>query len=421
VRLKFWGNDERRSSSLAYPSEELVSAFGVSASYSGQNVTVKKALGLAAVFSAVEKISEAVGTLPLKVYRIMDDDERVEARAHRTWRMLHDQPNEYTTAHRFWSTCAAQGLLHGNVYLLKQRSLLGELEQLWLIDPSQVELLWDPQNMRKSFKVSYSDGRYRTLSDEEVLHIPFFSLDGIYGCSRIAYARQTLGTTLARAEFEGGFYRRGARLSGVIQYPGRLGENGLKNLSEAFSRWHSGSENMHRVPVLEDGATFNSVSMPLEDMQFLQQSQLSLTEIAVLFNLPPAYLGGSTGDSLTYATTESNQIQFAQMAIAPLTNTIAKALSADPAILPQNVFYCEFMLEGLLRADMKTRAEYWEKLLNLGVVTPAYVAARENLPEPPEPKEEPAAEAPTGEAGNEVPPEMQQMQAALKSVATNAA
>jgi len=140
---------------------------------------------------------------------------------------------------------------------------------------------------------------------------------------------------------------------------------------------------MHKIPVLEEGATMNQIGQSLEDMQFAQLAEQTRTEIAVLFNIPPAYLGAKSGDSLTYATTESNQIQFAQMAVLPIADTIGKALSSDPGLLPWNVMFAEFTLESLIRADAKTRAEVWKIYKDMGVVDEAYIASRENLPKPP--------------------------------------
>lgn len=377
--------------SLANPDAYLLDAFGVQRSSSGQRVNERTALSLAGVFSAVEKISEAVGQLPLKVYRIGDDDQRVEARSHRMWRILHDAPNEYTTAHTFWSTVTASLLLRGNAFILKERDENDEVESLYLLDPASVTIEWDGNVKR--FVVYFPTKIVYTT--EDVTHIMGFSLDGWVGCSRITYCKNTIGNALARSEFEGGFYARGARMPGVIQYPGPLGPDGLTNLADTFKNTHGGVENMHKVPVLEEGATFQNIGMSLEDMQFVENAQLSLTEIAVLFNLPPAYLGGSTGDSLTYATTESNQIQFAQMGVSPLTNRIAKALTMDPAILPRNRMYAEFTIEAMLRADMRTRVEYWKALKDMGVVDAEYIASRENLPPPPADAEVTPAPEPT--------------------------
>ena len=389
---------EYRASGLATPANWMFDAFGVSTSTSGERVTERKALGLAAVYAAVSMISEKVGELPLKVYRAARDNDRVEARSHWSWRLLHDKPNENTTAHAFWSTVTAQLLLGGNSFVLKERAGdVDEIESLWLLDPSTLTIEWDGR--QKRFVQQTQEGK-RIFSSEQVLHIMGFSLDGIIGCSRIAYCRETLGTALGRARFEGEFYAQGARFPGVIEYPGRLGEKGTENLGNAMQRKHGGPGQRHKVPVLEEGASFKSTGMSLADMQFVESAQLSRSDIATLFNLPASYLNASSGDSLTYATTESNQIQFVQMAVAPITNRIAKAITTDPSILPWNVMYAEFVLEGLLRADMKTRSEYWASMKATLGLDPEYIAARENIPKDALVEPEPPPLPPSDQGGN---------------------
>ena len=84
-------------------------------------------------------------------------------------------------------------------------------------------------------------------------------------------------------------------------------------------------------PVLEDGATFKILPMPLEDMQFVENQQLTRTDIAVAFRIPPSYLGGTTGDSLTYTTKEANTSQMAQLAIMPWTTSSNAPSAQTPA------------------------------------------------------------------------------------------
>jgi HK97 family phage portal protein len=365
-------------SGLANPGSWLIDAYGSSNTSSGERITWQNAMGITAVFSAVEMISETVGALPLKVYRVVDDDDRIEARSHRSWRMLHDKPNPETDARTFWSTVTAQMLLHGNSFLWKERNEFGEVESLYLLDQSSLTIEWDGR--RKLF-VQMNGGVRREFTSERVLHIMGFSLDGLIGCSRITYCRESLGAARGRARFEGEFYAQGGKYPGVIEYPGRLGEQGTKNLGMAMAAKHGGPGNRHKVPVLEEGASFKQVGMSLADMQFVESAQLSRSDVATLFKLPASYLNASSGDSLTYATTESNQIQYAQQAVSPMTTRIGSALTNDPGVLPQNVMYAEHVLEGLLRADMKTRAEYWAAMKTTLGLSPEYIAARENIPQ----------------------------------------
>jgi HK97 family phage portal protein len=357
---------ERRS--LQFPTQDLIDAFGVTAGYAGQRVTVKKALGIGPVWGAVSTISEEVGQLPLKIYRQVDEDgQKVEARTHRMWRVLHDKPNEYTPADRFWSTVTTHLLLWGNAYVLKQRNPSGVVEELWLLHPSEVVIRWDEANRDKTFlhqpgQLGVTERAYTT---RDVLHIWGLSCNGIWGDSVISAAKNVFGTAMARDEFEGGFYARGAVLSGVIEHPGKLGRDGLKNLRESFNVIYGGSDRAHQTAALEEGAKFHAMSHPLRDLELVAARGMSATEIATIFRLPPNYLGGSSGDSLTYATVEMNKLDLNQRAVAPVANTIAKALSNDPAILPQGVLTAEFVLDALLRADAKTRAEVYATLFAL--------------------------------------------------------
>ncbi len=136
------GAEFRSPSTLANPSADLIEAFAGGTSYSGKRVTVKGAFGLAPVWSAVSIIAETIGALPLKVYRTFDEDNRIEARDHRTWRMLHDAPNSAMPAHRFWSTVTAHLLLWGNAFLEKRRGLDGLVDELWLLDTSALNVEW---------------------------------------------------------------------------------------------------------------------------------------------------------------------------------------------------------------------------------------------------------------------------------------
>ena len=358
-------------STLANPDDWLVDALGGPATHSGKRVTIKGALGLAPVFSAVSIISETVGSLPFKVYEELAGDEKVEARTHRAWSLIHDAPNPSMPAHRFWSTVTAHLLLWGNAFLEKRRGASSLVEELWLLDPSQIKVEWD--GARKRFIL---EGPPRQVwTENEVVHLTGFSLDGVVGESVISRCRQSFGTVLAREEFEGTFYKRGAVHSGVLEHPESIGPKGLKNLRKSWKQVYGG--NQHEVVILEEGMKFNPTTMPLKDLEFVAGQQLSRTDIAIMFRLPPSFLGGSAGDSLTYQTVEGNAIQFAQLAISPWTNVIGRTLSNDPSIFPMRTYVAECVLEGLLRGDSGSRSAFYGALYNINAITPNEIRQKE--------------------------------------------
>lgn len=383
--MAFWDRRETRATPTATmdnPPAWLLDAFGSTPAASGQSVTVKKALGLIPLYAGVSLIAEQIGTLPFKVYRRDVDGEREEARSHPAWRLLNQKPNSSTPAGRFWSTVAVHLLLYGNAYIRKVGR--GASMELFILPPNEVAVKWWPHLGEKTFLWRPGDtlhGREQEFDETDLLHIMNMSLDGIVGLSAVDCCRNPLGSALARDEFEGGFYKRGTVLSGVVKLKGTVKSDGaLQRLKDNLKALFSGSGKSHDIAVFEDGAEWIPTSSPLRDLQFVEAQNLTATQIATLLKLPPNALGGSSGDGLTYSTVEMNQQQIGVNAIAPLTNTIAEAVSSDPAILPQNIFEAEFVLEGMMRGDAKTRAEFYEKLVNMKAMLPDEVRKKENLP-----------------------------------------
>jgi HK97 family phage portal protein len=241
----------------------------------------------------------------------------------------------------------------------------------------------------------------------------------------ISRCKAAFGVALARDEFEGGFYARGATLSGMVTHPGRIGADAVQNLKQSIQGLFGGSAKSHQVGVLEEGADWVSVGSPLKDLQFVESQQMSRTDIAVMFKLPPNYLGGASGDSLTYATVESNQLQFALHAIAPITNVIQTALTTDPGIFPQGIFSAEFSMDAMLRADAGARAAYYKTMTDIQAITPNEIRHLENLPplpdgdrvkpsvterlsvtDPLQPGQKPPGPQPTMPPGTPTPPQL---------------
>jgi HK97 family phage portal protein len=171
--MGFWNRERENravTSGLTYPSEWLAESFSAGPTPSGKRVTVQNALGVAPLWAAVSLIAEQVGQLPLKVYKQVDGD-RVEARSHRAWSLLHDKPNEYTPADRFWATVTAQLLLYGNAFIRKHRDGLGLVDELVLMNPSHMIVYWDGDQRIKQFNYQPLNGEMHVYGPEDVLHI----------------------------------------------------------------------------------------------------------------------------------------------------------------------------------------------------------------------------------------------------------
>jgi len=347
-------------SGLENPTSAFLDAIGGAPTYSGKSVTVESSLQLVPVFAAVSRIAGSIGSLPLVVYRRLEQG-RERATNHRTWRLLHDQPNSNMAADEVWELVATHLLLWGNAYLAKLRDGNGNVSELIPLRPNRVEPIADG-----GVRYFILDGKKEERhTDADVLHIRGLGTDGLVGLSPITQARQMLGSGMALEEFTSRFWANSANPGGVLKHPRNLSKEAQERLKASWRRQTGGVANAGEIAILEEDMSWEQVGMPARDAQFIETAQFSLSQIEMLFGLPPGTLGGTTGDSMTYSNTESKGIDFVRWTLRRWLVRIEGALLRDVSLFVQgDRFYPEFLVEGLLRADTKTRYEAYKTALN---------------------------------------------------------
>jgi HK97 family phage portal protein len=366
--------DGTRGATLQNPPDWLLAALGAEKSSTGEVVSVQNALGLVPVYSAVSQIAGAIGSLPLIVYRSLDDGSAERAPLHRTWSLLHDLPNREMAADEVWELVTSHLNLWGNAFVYKERDGADNLAGLWPLRPDRVVIERDPEGNR-AFLVDGKGPYY----EDTILHIRGLSPDGLIGYSPIQIAREQLGTMLAQQRFQSEFNANGGRPRVILRHPNQLSPEAAKRLKTSWDSIKSGG-----TAVLEENIALERWTMPLQDAQFVEQMQFSDLRIAQLFQLPPSRLGTKTGDSMTYTNTESAGIDYVTYTLRRWLTRIERSLARDPDIFTQGTrFYCEFLVEGLLRGDSGARSGYYTAALNpdTGWMTRQEVRARENLPQ----------------------------------------
>jgi HK97 family phage portal protein len=79
-------------------------------------------------------------------------------------------------------------------------------------------------------------------------------------------------------------------------------QEGLQRFREAWRNEQSlAAGKLGSVAVVDGDTSFTALGLSAEDSQFLQQRQLSATEVARVFRVPPWMIGAPSGDTLTYS------------------------------------------------------------------------------------------------------------------------
>lgn len=360
--------------------------------YSGRKVDAERALGLVPVFNAVSQIAGAVATLPLPVYRRGEGGYRERAESDHAWRLLHDEPNPEMAPDEYLELIESHVDLWGNHFTFKvpDPNFPALTGQLWPLDPDRV-LVGRAENGEREFWI---EGE--RFTEDNILHIRGLSLDGLVGYSPIQLARNAIANGLGLEELQGGLLRNEGKPAVILRHPNKLQGDAKDRLRSSWDAIKAGG-----TGVLEENIEVEKWTMPLEDAQFIEQMEFTDKRIAQMFLLPPGRLGAKTGDSLTYATTESENLQFITTTLQRRLKRIESAFNRDRSIITNPNLYCEFLVDALLRAATKERYEAHKIGKDAGFLTVEDIRAKENLPKleqepaapspaPPEPPAEPA-------------------------------
>lgn len=366
--------------------ERALSAFGLERRASGAgdtywqsfdalrtgSVTPTTAEGVSTVYACVSAISETIASLPLPVYR-RTDTGREKAPDHALYKVLHDAPNERQTALEFREQMTAHMLLRGNAYARIIRGNDGQVRQLVPIHPDRMRVI-ELDNGRLGFEFTDRAGNQIALTQDEVFHLRHRSDDGVLGVSPIARCREVVELAIAERDHGVSTFRNGAKLLGVLKAPGRLNPGQRQAIAAAWSAYKAGG-----TPVLDEGLDYQTVSMSLEDAEWIAARQFSTEEVCRLFRVPPTIVGDLRHGN--YSNTSELFRQFITLSLRRHLLAWEQAISRQLLTeAGRRTYFAEHGVEGLLRGDSATRSAFYESAIQNGWMTIAEVRDLENLP-----------------------------------------
>ncbi len=345
---------ERRSS-LANPEQWLVDWFsGGGKAASGVTVNETTALNATAVFSAVDILARTLASLPLPVYRRLQPRGKERAPDHPLYELLHDLPNPEMTSFDLRQALMGHLALWGNCFCEVERDRGGRVKALWPLRPDRMQVKRDGQGLLYLYRVD--DGTQAGLRQGQVMHLRGLSSDGLIGYSPIRMAREAIGLALATEQFGAAFFGNGSRPGGVLQHPQTISNEASERLKKSWEEMHRGLTQAHRVAILEEGMTWQQVGIPPEDAQFLETRKFQVSEIARMFHVPPHMLADL--DRSTNNNIEHQSIEFVVHTMRPWLVCWEQGIYRDLLSLQERrQYFAEFLVDGLLRGDYKSRQE----------------------------------------------------------------
>jgi len=359
---------KRTTTDLTNPSAWLLKILGGDTS-SGTAVTEESSLKFTGVWTAVDLRSITFASMPVGVFK-KTDDGREKLNSDPVYKLLAYKPNDFMNAFDFWQLMNNYLDLWGNAYAHITWSK-GVPTALTPIHPADVT----PEVIggKLTYLVAEDGDRFNgSHKSKNMLHFKGLSTDGITGKSPIRNADEAIGLGLAAEKFGAKFFNNQGISKGVLEMDGSLDEESRAAWGKS---WQKNQD--HGTPLLEYGIKYKALNIPPEDAQFLQSRTFQLQDIARIYHIPPPLLG-DLGDA-SFSSIESLQIQFIIYGLRPMVKKYEKEL--ETKLFPNELGEKDiiFNLDGLMRGDTATRAEYYSKMIASRVLSPNDVRKLENM------------------------------------------
>lgn len=356
----------------------------------GDNVTsstATNAMKLSAVNRCIEVLSDSIGKLPVYVI----DRKTRERVDHWLDDLLTIRPNEAQTPTEMKKMVEANVECTGNGYIwisrdpatLRPRELIpvpGELVTPWLDTEGHV---W--YSVIQPFT-----GEPMTVHRMDMVHIMGYSHNGWQGISTLRRASETIGAARAAQQYNLNYYVNGGQPAGVLQTATDLsGEvtatiNGeavkvpkKELLRREWEKRHAGPANAARIAILDYGLEYKPIAVSNRDAQFVEQTELSVQDIARFFGVPLYKLQAG---KQSYSSNEQNAIEYVVGTLHPKVTTYEEEFVWK--LLPRSEaknYRVRMNMMAELRGDYNSRGTWYRVMREIGVYSVNDIRALEDL------------------------------------------
>lgn len=236
--------------------------------------------------------------------------------------------------------------------------------------------------------VSFPDGgdpREVDVPADQMLYFQGLDPASTEGSSpTIETLRETLFEQSEAAKFRNQIWKRGGRVSAVIQRPADapqwLPEEAKAFREDWYAKYTGNGPGAGGTPILEDGMTLNRIDFSAADQQYVEGAQLALSTVAEAFHINPTMIGG---DSSTYSNIKAFRKMLYTEGLGPTLQQIQQRMNKDlPRILglPAGEQFVEFNIEAKLSGDFEEQAAVLSSAVGAPWMAPNEARAKVNLP-----------------------------------------
>ena len=363
-------NEQRESNDAAAPFLAMVSDY-LTSNLFGVNVNGSVALKQSAVYNAITQIAQDLAVLSLD-HKVKDANGFQNVVDGPLQDILHSQVNPMLTSYQWRLASNVQALTQGNSYSVIVRDARGNVVGLNLIDNPALVKIYKSKDENGLPVLYYSiPGYSNRMHMGDVIHVKYWTLDGIVGVSPITYHRETIGAQLSADALNKSFWENGGFIKGILKIAGKLSGDRRDEISK---QWSAGLKGWH-IPVLDAGSDYQPISISQKDAMYIESKSIGVEDIARIFNMPLAKLKVR---DIKFANQEQQALDYVVGTLGPLVKANEQEFKSK--LLPSgSKQVIKFNLNQLLRGDIDTRSKYYKDMFYMGAMSPNEIRRLEGI------------------------------------------
>lgn len=354
---------------------QLSSGFGgfsffVGGGGKGTKANAKTAFTISAFYNGVDQLSNDMAKLPKFVFK-KEGEKRHKYADHPVNYLISQRPNSLMTSFDFWKIIEISAIVKGNGYAeIIRNSFTGEPIHLYYLDECDVDVFIKDRTLSYKYKG-------RAIASSDILHFKGFSFDGLMGVGIVTFAARQLGTTIDSQNYQQDVYKDRGLGYGVIESDLKVDAKNKKAIEAGFSE-KMASESKFKVPMLDEGMKYKSITITPGEAQFLETNQAGVLEVCRWLNIAPHKLKDISSGN--YANIYQQSIEHQQDSVMPRVISREQELNYKLFTKKESeTVYTRFNLASLLRGDLEMKQKFYTSMVYAGIYTRNEVRALEDM------------------------------------------
>lgn len=308
-----------------------------------ETINKNKALSIPAVSSAVDRISNLVAMLPVKLYKKEKDGDNkykvVEVLNDPRTKLLNQDTKDTLDTFQLKKAIARDYLMEKGAYVFIEKNL-NKFKSIRYVEPDNIQILKNYEPIFRDIKYEINGQEYETYNFLTILRN---TTDGATGKSIVNEISKSLETSFTTIMYELGLVKKGGGKKGFLSSKRRIGEEEMKKLKKAWDSYYGKEGIEENVVILNDGLEFKEGASSTVELQMNERKKTLKEDINDVFHISSKY------------------DETIKDAVMPIISAIESALNRNFLLESEKeVFYFAFDTKKITRGSLKERYEAYK-------------------------------------------------------------